>query len=51
MTVLEYLKADRQWPRHLRVAHATMQLINSKTRGDEVFWSAVLKANDKKSNS
>ena len=41
----EYLLQDRQWPHHLRVGHAKMQLANATTDDDRAFWKAVLKAN------
>lgn len=47
-TVDEYLKADRQWPHPLRVAHAKMQRGKATTADEVAFWNAVLKANDKK---
>lgn len=46
-TVSEYLLTDRQWPHHLRVAHATMQLNKAKSVEEHRFWQLVLSANQK----
>lgn len=40
----EFLKADRQWPRHLRIAHARLMM----QADNKEFWKAVLKANGAK---
>lgn len=43
-----FLKSDRQWPRHLRIAHAKLRLKQSKAAKDELaveFWNAVISAN------
>lgn len=42
----EYLKTDRQWPRHLRIAHARYELKQSKSAYSQAFWHAVIKANE-----
>ena len=42
--VQKYLKADRQWPRSMRIAHAQWQLSVAKTKRDRTFWSLVLEA-------
>jgi hypothetical protein len=47
MDVKEFLKADRQWPHRLRVAHAQMQIQRATTDEEFEFWRAVLAANDK----
>jgi hypothetical protein len=51
MTVAEYLQADRQWPHHLRVAHAQMQLDKATSSEDYRFWQLVLSANQKGASS
>jgi hypothetical protein len=48
MTVEQYIKADRQWPHPLRVAHAKMQRGKAASKDEAAFWAAVLRANDKK---
>jgi len=45
MNLQEYLKADRQWPRYLRISHARHKLKISETVEDKIFWNAVLLAN------
>lgn len=40
-----FLKEDRQWPRHLRISHAKMQLFKADTLATADFWKAVLDAN------
>ena len=48
MTVREWLKQDRQWPRDLRIAHAKLRMEQSRKANDQkgvAFWSAVLEAN------
>lgn len=46
MTKLQtFLKSDRQWPRHLRIAHANMQLRNAMMEVDQSFWHAVIEVN------
>lgn len=46
-TVDEFLKSDRQWPRHLRIAHARHQLSVLDKRDDTArhFWQQVLERN------
>lgn len=51
-----YVINDRQWPRHLRIAHAKMQFLNFtrkwmisenlEYRDAANFWRAVLKRNE-----
>lgn len=41
----KFLKADRQWPRHLRIAHASCQLRNAPTEKLRSFWRAVIRRN------
>ncbi len=44
--VLTYLRADRQWPRHLRIQHAEHMLALAEVGdGDPRFWRSVLVAN------
>jgi len=43
--VQEYIVADRQWPRNLRIAHAKSRLQAAKTHQEKTFWQAVLDAN------
>lgn len=45
MSVEEFLKSDRQWPRELRLKHAQYQLRNAITEKTQTFWLAVIKAN------
>lgn len=45
MKLKDYLKSERQWPRHCRIAHAEYQLANATSRRSKDFWRAVLKAN------
>jgi hypothetical protein len=45
VTITEYLKADRQWPRHLRIAHAEYKLKAATNYKEKEFWQAVLEAN------
>lgn len=45
MNLQEYLKADRQWPRYLRIAHAMYRLKTSVSLEDKTFWNQVLLAN------
>lgn len=46
MTDLQtFLKSDRQWPRHLRIAHAHMQERKVDTAGEKEFWRKVIEAN------
>jgi hypothetical protein len=45
MTINEYIKADRQWPRHCRLQYAQVQLRAAKTPKDKEFWKAVITAN------
>ncbi len=41
----KFLKEDRRWKRHVRIAHAKLQI--SRTSHDERdFWVAVLMANE-----
>ena len=42
--VRDYLIADRQWPRHLRIAHAEHQLAQCKP-DMKSFWQTIIKAN------
>jgi len=44
-SVTEYLKQDRQWPRHLRVAHANYQKRNTGDDEAKKFWSNIIAAN------
>jgi len=41
--LLEYLKADRQWPRELRIAHAKYMMAKYPERAG--FFEQVIKAN------
>jgi hypothetical protein len=43
--ILEYIKADRQWPRRLRLPHAQLQLRNETDPARQKFWQAVIDAN------
>jgi predicted P-loop ATPase len=43
--VQEFLKSDRQWPRRLRVKHATQRLFGAATEAERLFWQTVLSAN------
>jgi hypothetical protein len=43
--VQEYLRADRQWTRTCRLAHAKMQLSQAKSPRDTDFWQRVIDAN------
>lgn len=45
-----WLEGDRQWPRHLRIAHARRHLSpsNTLTPYGKKFWEAVIKANGEK---
>lgn len=45
MNLQDYLKADRQWPRHCRIGHAKLMLSMAQTKEDRAFWNAVLEAN------
>lgn len=45
MKLKEYLKADRQWRRVHRIAHAQFQLANATSRRARDFWEKVLRAN------
>lgn len=45
MTIKEYLKQDRQWPRVMRIAHAQLKLRQAEGEDDKKFWTAILKAN------
>jgi hypothetical protein len=40
-----YLRADLQWPRHLRIAHAVYKLKEAATKNEKLFWTAILEAN------
>lgn len=44
--VHEYVLADRQWPRHLRIAHAKMQMEKTLSVTSKNFWRAILKRNE-----
>lgn len=41
-----YLKADRQWTRPLRIAHAQFMLKEANSASERRFWQAVLEANE-----
>lgn len=49
--VTNYLLKDRQWPRHLRIAHAKMQVARAQLcfSDEDVqklnFWQQILDAN------
>lgn len=44
-SVDRYLKDDRQWPRHLRLAHARYQ--RSVCKPDmAAFWDAIIERNN-----
>lgn len=45
MNLQEYLKADRQWPRHCRISYAKRMKSMAQTKEDRAFWNAVLEAN------
>lgn len=45
LSVEEFLKQDRSWPRNHRITHARMQKCKSKTPEAKAFWAAVLEAN------
>lgn len=51
--VRDYLVADRQWARHLRIAYARLMLSQvrseSPTNIARLFWREVLKANGARS--
>lgn len=52
--LLAFLQADRQWPRHHRIAHARAMLAAGKADGrkDQIeFWSDVLQANGALANA
>lgn len=42
-----WIKQDRQWLPHCRIAHATMQLRKATSKDDQDFWLAVIKLNQK----
>lgn len=42
-----YLKDDRQWLRHIRIAHAKAKLSRAETLEEKEFWQHVLKANSR----
>lgn len=44
-SVQEFLKADRQWRREHRIAHAKSMLGRANTRDEKQFWRDVLEAN------
>ncbi len=47
LIVEAYLPEDRQWPRHLRIAHAHYQLQqHAKGTLGAAFWRNVIKANE-----
>lgn len=48
LDVEKYLKADRQWPRVLRLAHARMQFKQSTDPAEKHFWRDVIEANELK---
>lgn len=45
MTVNEWLKQDRQWPRACRIGHARFMWRKAETATDRDFWLMVLEAN------
>lgn len=48
MTIDQYIKADRQWPRVLRIAHAQAELRDATLLGNSPmikFWTAVVERN------
>lgn len=45
MSVAQFIKQDRQWTRHCRIAHAKYQLGNASNDAEKDFWEAVLMAN------
>jgi len=44
--VEEYIREDRQWPRHLRINHARMQLAKAGSELSRNFWRAILQRNE-----
>ena len=44
MSVIDWLKQDRQWTRPLRVAHARYKLAMAYDPAETLFWQAVLEA-------
>jgi hypothetical protein len=52
MTPLEqYLREDRQWPKHLRIAHAKYRMKMAESKEDKSFWKQVILANTESSLS
>ncbi len=47
LLVETYLPTDRQWPRHLRIAHAQYQM-HQLPKGSlgQAFWKEIIKRND-----
>ena len=45
MTVEEWNKQDRQWPRHLRLDHDRYQKRVAKDDATRKFWSDVIRSN------
>jgi hypothetical protein len=43
--VQEFLKSDRQWPRRLRIKHASKKLSAALDATEVLFWRTVLNAN------
>jgi len=48
MTVAQFIKADRQWPRRYRIAHAKNQLHEAMASliMNRHFWREVIEANE-----
>lgn len=40
----KFLESDRQWPRHLRIAHAQYRFHRAMTFTEQDFWADVLEA-------
>lgn len=45
MDLHAFLKSNRQWPRHLRIANAQMQERKADTASEKEFWRKVIEAN------
>jgi hypothetical protein len=45
MTLKEWIKQYRQWPRKLRIEHARMQLSKASTKEAKDFWRKVIEIN------
>jgi len=39
---LAFVLSDRQWPRHLRIAHARWQMKNATTPEVREFWRKII---------